>query len=161
MDLVAIALTLPSQCNVARSAAINAPAEKIYPLIATTGQWKNWSVWNQRDPNMKIDYGGPESGIGAKWSWEGECEGSGEMEFTSAEPKKLLSYRLLFKDFNTTSTGTLTLEPDSASTKVTWSFVGDAGNNPMMRYMGLIMDGIIGKDFVAGLANLKTLAERP
>ena len=159
--MVAIAFTLPSQFNVTRSAPINAPAEKIYPLIATTGQWKNWSVWNQLDPNMKIDYAGPEFGIGAKWSWEGKCEGSGEMEFTSAEPKKLLSYRLLFKDFNTTSTGTLTLEPDSASTKVTWSFVGEAGNNPMMRYMGLMMDGIIGKDFVAGLANLKALAERP
>ena len=161
MDLVAIAFTLPSQFNVARSATINAPAEKIYPLIATTGQWKNWSVWNQRDPNMKIDYAGPQSGLGAKWSWESKCEGSGEMEFISAEPKKLLGYRLLFKDFNTTSTGTLTLEPDSASTKVTWSFVGEAGNNPMMRYMGLMMDGIIGKDFVAGLANLKALAERP
>ena len=31
----------------------------------------------------------------------------------------------------------------------------------MMRYVGLMMDGIIGKDFEAGLANLKVLAERP
>ena len=37
--LVAIAFTLPSQFNVARSATINAPAEKIYPpLIASTRQ---------------------------------------------------------------------------------------------------------------------------
>lgn len=157
---VGIAFLLPSQFNVARSAIINAPAEKIYPLIATTRQWENWAVWKQRDPNMKIEYAGPESGIGAKWSWESKSEGSGEMEFTSAEPNKLLSYRLLFKDFNTTSAGTLTLEPDGANTKVTWSFVGEAGNNPMMRYMGLMMDGMIGKDFEAGLANLKALAER-
>jgi uncharacterized protein YndB with AHSA1/START domain len=158
--LIAIAFALPSQFNVARSVTINAPAEKIYPLIATTGQWKNWTVWNQRDPNMKIDYTGPESGLGAKWSWESKIEGSGEMEFTAAEPNKLLGYRLLFKDFNTTSNGTLKLEPDGAGTKVTWSFVGEAGNNPMMRYMGLMMDGMIGKDFEAGLANLKALAER-
>ena len=159
--LVAIACVLPNQFNVARSATINAPAEKIYPLIATSRQWENWAVWKQRDPNMKIEYAGPESGIGAKWSWESKSEGSGEMEFTSAEPNKLLSYSLVFKDFNTTSTGTLSLEPDGADTKITWSFAGEVGNNPMMRYMGLMMDGMIGKDFEAGLANLKALAERP
>ncbi len=82
------------------------------------------------------------------------------MEFASAEPNKLLSYRLLFKDFNITSAGTLTLEPDGASTKVTWSFVGEAGNNPIMRYTSLMMDGMVGQDFDAGLANLKALAER-
>lgn len=158
--LVAIAFTLPSQFNVARSVTINAPAEKIYPLVATTGQWKNWSVWNRRDPNMKIDYAGPQSGLGAKWSWESKSEGSGEMEFTAAEPNKLLGYRLLFKDFNTTSNGTLKLEPEGAGTKVTWSFAGEAIRNPMMRYMGLMMDGMVGQDFEVGLANLKALAER-
>ncbi len=39
--LVGIAFLLPSQFNVARSATINAPAEKIYPLIATTRQYEN------------------------------------------------------------------------------------------------------------------------
>ena len=117
-------------------------------------------MWNRRDPNMKIDYAGPESGLGAKWSWESKTEGSGEMEFTQAEQNKLLGYRLTFKDFNSTSTGMLKLEPEGAATKVTWSFAGDAGNNPMMRYMGLMMDGMIGKDFDAGLANLKALAEK-
>ena len=148
--LVATAFALPNQFNVARSVTIKASAEKIYPLIATTRQWKNWSVWNQRDPNMKIDYAGPESGIGAKWSWESKSEGSGEMEFTSAEPNKSLGYRLLFKEFDTTSAGMLNLEPDGAATKVTWSFVGEADNNPMMRYMGLTMDGMIGKDSKPG-----------
>jgi uncharacterized protein YndB with AHSA1/START domain len=159
--LVAISFLLPSQFNVARSVTINAAPEKIYPLIANTREWKNWTVWNRRDPNMKIEYAGPESGLGAKWSWESKTEGSGEMEFTQAEPNKLLGYRLIFKDFNTTSTGTLKFEPEGPGTKVTWSFAGEAGNNPMMRYMGLVIDGMIGKDFDAGLSNLKALAERP
>ena len=82
------------------------------------------------------------------------------MEFTAAEPNKLLDYRLLFKDFNTTSNGALKLEPEGAGTKVTWRFAGKAGRNPMMRYMGLMMDGMVGQDFEVGLANLKALAER-
>ena len=56
--------------------------------------------------------------------------------------------------------GTLKLEPEGAGTKVTWSFAGEAGRNPMMRYMGLMMDGMVGQDFEVGLANLKVLAER-
>ena len=146
--------------NVARSVTINAAPEKIYPFIANTRERKNWTVWNRRDPIMKINFAGPESGVGAKWSCESKTEGSGEMEFTQAEPNKSLGYRLTFKDFNSTSNGTLKLEPEGATTKVTWSFAGEAGNNPMMRYMGLMMDGMIGKDFDAGLANMKALAEQ-
>ena len=82
------------------------------------------------------------------------------MEFTQAEPNKLLGYRLVFKEFNSTSIGTLKLEPEGATTKVAWSVAGKAGNNPMMRYMGLMMDGMIGIDFDAALANLKVLAEQ-
>ena len=51
---VAISYLLPSQFNVARSVSINAAPEKIYPLIANTREWKNWTAWNRRDPNMKI-----------------------------------------------------------------------------------------------------------
>ena len=151
---------MPSELNVARSVTISATPEKVYSLIASTREWKNWTVWNRRDPNMKIEYAGPESGVGAKWSWETKTEGHGEMEVTQAEPNTLLDYRLEFKEFNSTSTGLLKLEPAGATTKGTWSFAGEAGNNPIMRYMGLMMDGMIGKDFDAGLANLKALTEQ-
>ena len=43
---------------------------------------------------------------------------------------------------------------------MTWSNDGDLGNNPLMRWMGLAMDKMVGADFDAGLANLKALAKQ-
>ena len=46
---------------------------------------------------------------------------------------------------------------------VKWLLVamnGDMGANPLMRWMALFMDGMVGNDFDAGLANLKALAEK-
>ena len=157
--LVAIAYALPSHYRVARSIDIDAPPSKIYPLVAETAAWKRWSAWNQRDPAMTIVYAGPPSGAGAQWKWKSKTEGDGEMTFTAAEPDRRLDYKLFFPDFDSTATGAITFEPTSAtSTHVTWTNEGELGNNPMMRWMGLTMDRMVGDDFALGLANLKKLA---
>ena len=45
--------------------------------------------------------------------------------------------------------------------ELTWYINGDMGANPLMRWMGLAMDAMIGKDFERGLTRLKALAEQP
>lgn len=149
---------LPSAFKAERSVTINAPAEKIYPLVANTKEWKRWTVWNQRDPNMQVTYAGPESGVGAKWDWKSKSEGNGGMEFTSAEPNKRLGYKLTMEGM-TPSNGDVILAAAGNGTKVTWTMAGDAGMNPMTRWFGYFMDRLVGPDFEAGLANLKKLAE--
>ncbi len=57
--LVAVAYALPSHYSVARSIDIDAPPSKIYPLVANTRAWKQWSAWNRRDPNMQISTQAP------------------------------------------------------------------------------------------------------
>ena len=158
--LLAAALALPAQFKVQRSIEIAAPASKIYPLIAAPAAWKDWSVWNQRDPAMKIQYGGPESGTGARWSWQSQSEGSGEMEFTEAVADQRLTYRLSFPEMGMQSTGQLILAPAGSGVRVTWTNEGNMGGNPINRWFGLFMDKLVGPDFEAGLANLKKLAER-
>ena len=53
-----------------------------------------------------------------------------------------------------------TLEPRGGVTQLTWAMRGSCAY--MARLMGLVldMDKMIGSDFEAGLANLKTLAEK-
>ena len=159
--LVAIAYALPSHYRVARSIDIDAPPSKIYPLVAETRAWKQWSAWNQRDPNMEIVYAGPPSGAGAQWKWKSKHEGDGEMTFTAAEPDRRLDYSLYFPDFDGRAAGVIAFEPLSpTTTRVTWSNEGELGNNPMMRWMGLAMNRMVGNDFAIGLANLKAVATR-
>lgn len=152
---------IPSAFQVQRSAVINAPPKKIYDLVVEPKQWTKWSIWTQRDPNMRITYSGPPFGMGAKWAWESKSEGTGSMEFTRVEPDRTVEYALSFPEFGMRSTGALKLEPQGNATRITWTNAGDVGGNPLKHYLTLMMDRMVGPDFEAGLANLKALAEKP
>ncbi len=159
--LAAGGMLLSSQFKVTRSTLVAAPADKIYALVANPRGWKEWSVWNRRDPAMQVTYSGPESGAGAAWAWKSASEGDGKMSFTAAEPGKRVAFDLYFPDFGTTSTGELTFAAEGSGTRVTWAMNGNMGSNPLFRWMALFADRMVGKDFEGGLANLKALAEKP
>lgn len=153
-------LLLPRQFSVERMTTVQVPPEKVYPLLADPRRWKDWTAWNKRDRSMQLSYGGPDSGVGATWAWRSETEGSGEMRFTAAEPPLRLAYELRFVDWDSRSIGELRLQPRGTGTEVRWLMQGDLGANPAMRWMGLLMDRMVGKDFELGLSGLKELAER-
>jgi uncharacterized protein YndB with AHSA1/START domain len=154
-------LLLSSKFSVSRSASVNAPVDKVYALVASPRQWKRWSIWNQRDRSMKIEYFGPETGAGAGWSWKSQSEGDGKMTLTAADAGKRVAFDLFFPDFGTTSSGEFRFVPEGAGTKVTWSMDGDMGSNPLFHWFALFADRMVGKDFEGGLANLKAEAEKP
>jgi uncharacterized protein YndB with AHSA1/START domain len=158
--LALIGMLLPKQFRIERSIVIAAPAEKIYPLIADPRNWPKWGVWNRRDPNMKVEFSGAASGAGANWSWQSKSEGNGAMAFTAADPNRQITYQLTFVDFGMVSKGVLALAASGTGTQVRWTNEGEFGGNPFMRYFGLMMDRMVGKDFDAGLNNLKQLAEK-
>lgn len=158
--LVGGGLLLPGTFHLERSTVAQATPDQVYALVASPRQWKQWAVWNQRDPQMQIDYTGPESGAGAGWAWKSKQEGDGRMEMTAVEPGRQVSYALYFPGFDKPSTGALRFAPESGGTRITWTMDGDMGGNPVWRWMGLAMDRMVGPDFEAGLANLKTLAEK-
>ena len=51
------------------------------------------------------------------------------------------------------------LKPSGAGTRVIWEFNTDVGNNPLRRWMGLMFDRWIGKDYEEGLERLKKVVE--
>lgn len=154
-------LLLSPKFKAVASISVNAPPDKVYALVADPRRWKEWTVWNRRDPAMEITYSGPPSGSGAGWAWKSKSEGDGRMTFTAADPGKLLAYDLYFPDFGTTSKGDLAFAAEGAATKVTWTMNGDMGGNVLFRWFALFADKMVAKDFDAGLANLKALAEKP
>jgi uncharacterized protein YndB with AHSA1/START domain len=160
--LAGVGFLLPSRYHVERSVEIGAPSAKVYALLVDPHEWKRWTIWNQRDPGMKVEYAGPQSGAGAKWSWESKTEGTGNMEFTEVRQDELVAYKLNFPDFGMQSGGALTLTPSAGAAgkvRVRWTNDGELGLNPMSRWFGLMMDRLVGPDFDAGLGNLKRLAE--
>jgi uncharacterized protein YndB with AHSA1/START domain len=153
-------LLISPKFHIERSVVVNASPDKPYALVVEPRRWKEWTVWNQRDPAMKIEYFGAPSGAGAGWAWKSASEGDGKMTLTAAEPGKQVAYDLYFPEMDSTSTGALRFAPEGGATRVTWTMDGDMGKNPIGRWFGLMMDSMVGKDFDAGLANLKSLAEK-
>jgi hypothetical protein len=74
-------------------------------------------------------------------------------------PDRKVATALDFGEMGTASAAFL-LDPRGAETGVTWTLDTDLGMNPIARYFGLGMDGIIGKDYEKGLAALKAAAEK-
>jgi hypothetical protein len=155
------AATKPDAFCVQRTGTINAPPEKIFPQINDFHNWAAWSPWEKLDPAMQKTHSGPASGKGTVYEWEGNKQvGKGRMEIIEESPPSRMLIKLdFFKPFEAHNTTTFTLDRQGDSTTVNW--VMDGRQPFMFKLMGLFcdMDKMIGKDFEAGLANLKSLVE--
>lgn len=152
----------PDTFRVQRTATIKAPPEKIFPHLDDFQRWPAWSPYERKDPAMKRTLSGAPSGRGAVYEWEGNKDiGQGRMEILETAPPSQLTLKLDFvKPFEAHNIVDFTLEPWGDSTQVTWAIHGPS---PFIsKVMGIVlnMDKMIGKDFEAGLAALKTVSEQ-
>jgi uncharacterized protein YndB with AHSA1/START domain len=157
-----LAATKPDSFSVQRAIDISAPAERVFPLINDFHQWGGWSPWENRDPTMQRTYEGPTSGKGAVYAWEGNKNvGSGRMEIIEAQPPSKIRIKLDFlKPFEAHNTAEFTMLPQGATTHLTWVMRGPAPFMSKLMQVFMNFDRMIGKDFEAGLASLKKLAEQ-
>jgi len=156
------ASTRPDSFRVQRSASIKAAPAKIFPLIDDLKAWTGWSPYEKKDPAMKRSFGPITAGKGATYEWEGNKNvGQGRMEILEVtQPSKVLIKLDFLKPFEAHNMAEFTLEPKGDTTQATWAIYGPSAF--VTKVMGLFfdMDTMIGKDFEAGLADLKTAAEK-
>ena len=154
--------TRPSVIQVTRSITIQAPAEKIFPLLDDFHHWPGWAPQDKEDPTMKRLYSGEQSGAGAISDWQGTGNtGKGRMTITeSTAPSKVVVTVDFVRPFAAHNINEFVLTPEAGpSTTVTWTMRGR--NMFFMKLMGVFvnMDHMLGKHFESGLQNLKTLSE--
>lgn len=163
--LIAVVLILaalkPASFRYERSTHINAPPQKIYPLIEDFHKWGGWSPWEKLDPALKRTYSGPASGKGAVYEWQGNKQvGSGRMEILEAQPASMVVIKLDFiSPFEAHNTAEFTLTPESGGTRVTWAMYGASPFVPRLMGVFFNMEKMMGKSFDQGLASMKALAE--
>jgi len=156
------AATKPDTFRVQRSIAIKAPPEKIFPHINDLHAWQAWSPYEKKDPAMRRTLSGAPAGQGAVYEWNGNKNvGQGRMEILeSAPPGRVLIKLDFIRPIEGHNTAEFTLAPQGDTTTVTWAIFGPS---PLIhKVMGMVfnLDRMIGDDFAAGLASLKTLAEK-
>lgn len=143
-----------------RATTIAAPETVLRPLIDDFRRWRDWSPWEDADPELRRLYSGPETGAGAHYDWEGNRKaGAGSMTVITSEPGRVtidLEFQKPFKNRNDVA---FLLEPAGAGTTVTWRMSGT--KNLFLKLFGFLfpMEKFVGPDFEKGLARLKALAE--
>lgn len=155
------AATKPDSFRVQRVVLINAPADKVFPLINDFKAWPAWSPYEKKDPAMKRSLGAVTAGKGASYAWDGDKNvGQGSMEMLESDPRKILIKLDFLKPFEAHNMAEFSLEPKGDSTSVTWAIYGPSPY--MSKVIGTFMniDDMIGRDFEKGLADLKAAAEK-
>ena len=153
--------------RVQRSASIQAPAEKIFPLINDLRGFNTWNPFDKKDPRLKASYSGATSGAGAAYAFEGNKDvGSGSLEIIDSEPAAEVRMKLdMRKPFEAHNVVEFTLRPEGGeggeATRVTWAMQGNVPYFAKIIHMFFDMDRMIGKDFEHGLAELKAIVENP
>lgn len=158
--LVAVAFALPQHVAVARTVVINAPEADIFPYLNNPRKFNEWSPWAARDPSTRYEFSGPEAGVGARMSWESDHPqvGKGAQEIVESRDNELVEIALDFGEMGP-ATASYALTPSGAGTQVKWAFETDMGNNPLMRWMGLMFERWVGQDYENGLERLRKLVE--
>jgi len=160
--ILGLAATKPNEFAITRVATINAPPEKILPMIADFRNWKHWSYWETLDPNMVRTFEGPSHGKGAVYGWKGNSKvGQGRMEILDVAPTDV-RIKLDFKDpVESNNITEFTLTPEGNATKVTWNMKGPMPFISKIMAVFVDMDKMVGPDFEKGLARMKNVVEQP
>jgi uncharacterized protein YndB with AHSA1/START domain len=158
------ALLVKSEYAVEREVIINKPKSEVFAYILPLKNQDNFSVWAQRDPNMKKTYKGTDGTAGFVSAWDSENEhvGKGEQEIKKITEGERVDYELRFKKpFEATDYAFLTTEAVTDNqTKVKWGFNGKMPYPMNLMLLFMDMDKVLGKDLEQGLNNLKVVLEK-
>lgn len=146
---------VPDTYEVRREVRVAAPASTVHALLADFRRWRDWSPFEELDPDMSRDYDGTGAGSGYRWAGSFKA-GSGSMRMTEVEPTRVVVEQQNTKPIRSSSTSTFTLAEADGGTVVTWSGSGRQGR--LMRL--LPMERFLGPTFEKGLAQLKAAAEQ-
>ncbi len=109
---------------------------------------------------MQRTFSGAASGVGATYAWSSNSKaGAGSMRITEASDSKIAIKLDFSKPFVSNNIAEFGLRPQGDATEVTWSMHGPSPFVSKIMQVFFSMDRMIGKDFEAGLANLKAVAE--
>ena len=152
----------PSEFRFAREIRIHAPAEAIFPYLNNPRTMNVWNPWMKLDPQVKLTYSGPDEGVGAVSSWEGDRNvGAGSATVVESLPHQLVRVKLdNHKPFEATSTVEYTVTTVDGQSVVNWAISGRRPFIPkIFCTLFMNMDKMMGETFDKGLADLKAIVE--
>jgi hypothetical protein len=160
--LLVLAAMRPDTFRVERTASITAPPDKLHGMINDMRVFNTWNPYNLKDPNIRGEYQGPWAGPGAVYRFAGNKDvGKGSIQIVDSSPADKITMKLdMIEPFEGHNIVEFQLVPRGNTTEVTWAMHGPSPFLAKLVGLFMNMDRMIGRDFEAGLANLKARAER-
>ncbi|MEZ5841879.1 MAG: SRPBCC family protein [Hyphomicrobiales bacterium] len=166
LGLVMVGFMLPRDISVTRSVTLSAPIERVYAVVSSPRQTKDWLPWGALDGKSETTYSfeGPESGNGAIMIWKNpkfRDYGEGRQTIVSARENERVVSEL---DLGKMGVSHMTMElfSDGVGTRVETKFETSLGHSPFARWFGLLLDDWLAEDLDKAHEGLKAkLAAQP
>ncbi len=155
-----VGFLLPREVRVERSVEIDASPKEVFAMVNDFRQFNRWQPWHRIDPATRYVFEGPAIGAGSRMLWYSDHPqvGDGMQEIVESLPYSKVRALL---DFGTggKAYADYLIDAQEGGSALTWTMETDMGGNPLGRYVGLMMDGMIGPSYEQGLSNLKAILE--
>ncbi len=157
-----VGFILPSSRHLEHSVETNRKMPIVFDTLNSVRRFKDWNPAVAGDPGIKINLSGPESGVGAKISWDSEEKalGQGSWTITKSEPGKLVAYAIEDIDRGRNKRAEFTFTPTGKggrNIQITQAYDVDYGMNLLGRYSGLYVASNIGEKMKLGLSSLSNM----
>ncbi len=148
----------PSQGHIEKSIVISAAPATIYQELNTFKNFTAWAPWAKMDPAAQYTYEGPESGVGAKMSWDGREVGKGSQWIEESVENQKIKNGLSFEGYEGKAYAEFIFTPEGEDTKVTWTYDG-TNDGIMGKAMWMVMRTFLDSQYEQGLRDLKSYVE--
>src|SRR5215510_11505969 len=118
-----IVVSRPADFRVERSATLSASPQALFEQVNDHRKFVVWNPFMKLDPNVKNTYSGPDSGVGAVCSWEGNSKiGAGSATIIESKPGELVRERMDWKrPMKGGGTVEFTFKPAGEKTVAKWA----------------------------------------
>ncbi len=158
---VAGGFALPDRASIERGIVIERAPATVFTVLDGFRHYEHWSPLASLDPAMKTRLEGPIDGVGARYLWRSEMPsvGSGSQQIVESVPYSHVVVHRVFSGSDAQNTAAFELTPEGEATRVTWHHEVAFGSSLVDRYMGLMLERMVGPDCERGLARLKAHVE--
>ena len=155
-----IGLILPDDAHLERTIVINAPPQKVFNQLNTFNTITAWSPWVKMDPDIIVEYSGPEYGVGAVYEWSSADPsiGEGKQEIVESRADEYIKTQMSFVGMEGEHFAEFILKPVDGSTEITWTYDGRT-NSFFWRYFMASTNFMLGPMYDEGLEDLKFFIE--
>jgi len=156
--LVLIGFALPREHSVEVKTEIDAHPATVFALVNDFRRFTLWAPWADTDPNARFIYSGNTRGTDSTVTWDGAILGSGTQTIHESRPFEYVGIVMNPGEAGEANSW-FRLERGVGTTIVHWGFEADYGMNIVGRYFASMLGSVVARDYEAGLANLKEVAE--